>query len=474
MSDAAGSLFGIGEILAAAGGTLFRPASAAGRVSSVAVDSRTVQPGALFVALVGERADGHDFAAEAAGRGAAALLVEGGKAARVAAALDAAGAPAALIAVDSPLAALHLLARRHLEGLPGVTRVGVTGSSGKTTTKEIIGAVLRTAGPAAVNEGNLNSEIGLPIACFAVRAAHRHAVFEMGMNHAGEMAALAEIVRPDLALITNIGTAHVGLLGSRDAIAREKKAVFSRFDGPQTGFLNEAEPYREALADGVRGKIVLFGPRSTRGFEGSESLGLDGTLIHWEGSRVRFPLFGPHNLANALAAVSVAREIGLSPADIRRGLESVHPLFGRSEIIRGPVTVVFDGYNANPDSMEQALGFLEELPWAGRKIAVLGGMRELGEAAAAAHAALGRRLAGSRLDAVLLFGEEMEAAWRPLSASPRAASASWTADFETLAARAGEVICGGDLLLIKGSRGMELERLLPFVTGERVRVSRCS
>ena len=201
-------------------------------------------------------------------------------------------------------------------------------------------------------------------------------------------------------------------------------------------------------------------------------MGLDGTLIHWEGSRIRFPLFGPHNLANALGAISMAREIGLPAADIRRGIESVAPLFGRSELFRGPVTVIFDGYNANPDSMEQAISFLEELPWEGRKLAVLGSMRELGAQSAEAHGALGRRLSGSRLDAFFLLGEEMEQAWRALSGSARAGSAVWSTDFDTLSLRVRQVLRERDILLIKGSRGLELERLLPLVTGERE--SRCS
>ena len=249
----------------------------------------------------------------------------------------------------------------HLGRLPSVTRVGVTGSNGKTTTKEIIGGILTRHASTAVNEGNLNSEIGLPMACFGVGPRHRYAVLEMGMNRVGEMDILADIVRPDLALITNIGTAHIGLLGSQDAIAAEKKRIFAHFDGRQTGFLPEGERYGAFLAEGVRGKMVVFGPGSTPGFERSESMGLGGTLIHWEGFRIRFPLFGPHNLANALGALSVARELGVPNAEIRDGLEAVAPLFGRSQVINGPVTVIADCYNANPDSMARSLEFLESL-----------------------------------------------------------------------------------------------------------------
>ncbi|HTP59424.1 MAG TPA: UDP-N-acetylmuramoyl-tripeptide--D-alanyl-D-alanine ligase, partial [Spirochaetia bacterium] len=369
------------------------------------------------------------------------------------------------VAVADTLAALQALARFHMGRIPSVTRIGITGSSGKTTTKEILGAILTRAAPTAVNEGNLNSEIGLPLACFAVGSGHRFCVFEMGMNHAGEMGVLADIVRPDLALLTNIGTAHVGLLGSQEEIAKEKKKIFAYFDGHQTAFLPEGEKFLPFLRKGVKGRIVLFGPRSTRGYRGSENQGLGGTLIHWEGSRIRFPLFGPHNLANALGAISVARELGVPNAEIRDGLEAVTPLFGRSQILRGRVTVIVDCYNANPDSMGQALSFVAEVPWDGRKIVVLGGMRELGAETAQAHAALGRMLKDSGFDAIYLLGAEMEKAWEALPGGTAASRARWFADLGGLGAELDARLVPGDLVLLKGSRGLEMERLLPAITG---------
>ena len=430
-------------------------------LSSVVVDSRLARGGCLFIALGGERTDGHEYLSQAVDAGAACLLISEAQAARRKGELArlAARSGARAVAAADTLAALQELARFHMRRLPPITRIGVTGSNGKTTTKEIIGALLSREAPTAVNEGNLNSEIGLPLACFSVTASHRFAVFEMGMNRAGEMDILADIVCPDLALVTNVGTAHIGLLGSREAIAREKAKIFSRFDGRQTGFLNEEEPFFALLAEGTRGRIVRFGPRSTKGFEGSESLGLDGTLIRWEGSRIRFPLFGPHNLANALGAISVARELAISSAAIREGLESVVPLFGRSQILRGSVTVLVDCYNANPDSMASAIGFVDGLPWNGRKLAVLGAMRELGVEAGQAHGALVRLAAGAGFDAVFLLGEEMEEAAREQAAD----SVRWFADAESLGEALARGVREGDLVLVKGSRGMELERVLPRI-----------
>jgi len=463
------------SLVAGSGGAaLAWPRSNAG-IESVTHDSRAVTKGSLFVALPGERTDGHEFLAQAAASGAAALLVSDAQASRRRAELDALVSRYGLgiVSVADTLAGLQNLARARMRSFAAVTRIGVTGSNGKTTTKEIIGSLLSRHAPTAVNEGNLNSEIGLPLACFGVNSGHRYAVFEMGMNRRGEMDVLADIVRPDLALITNVGTAHIGLLGSRDAIAAEKKKIFAHFDGRQTGFLPEGERYQAFLAEGVRGKMIVFGPGSTPGFEGSESMGLGGTLIHWEGFRIRFPLFGPHNLANALGALSVARELGVPNAEIRDGLEAVTPLFGRSQVIHGTVTVIADCYNANPDSMELALEFLETLPGEGRRIAVLGGMRELGDETGPAHAALGERLRGTGLDAVLLFGAEMEHAWKAAAGGAVAPRISWTVDMDALGGRLQSLVRPGDIVLLKGSRGLELERLLPLLAAHSNRGDRC-
>ena len=459
------ALMSLPQAVSGARGVLLFPVAKAPAISSVAIDSRAVTPGALFVALTGERTDGHAYLTQALENGAAALLIREDKARVMGDALraQAAAKGAAVIVAADTLTALQDLARSHMRRIPGVTRIGVTGSNGKTTTKEIIGGILSIGSHAAVNEGNLNSEIGLPVACFSVEPAHRYAVFEMGMNRRGEMDILVDIVRPDLALITNIGTAHIGILGNKQHIAEEKKKIFALFSGTQTGFLPEEEPFSAFLAEGVKGRVVFFGPKSTRGYRGSESLGLDGTLINWEGFRIRFPLFGPHNVMNALAGITVGLELGVPLAEIKDGLEADTPLFGRSQVIKGPVTVAFDCYNANPDSMAQALSFLEQVPWKGRKVAVLGGMRELGAESAEAHRALGRRLSSAAVDEVILFGAEMADAWAQLSAERRARG-FWTEDYEELASVVGRLVREGDLLLIKGSRGLELERLLSLVS----------
>ncbi len=430
-------------------------------VFNISIDSRTAGKGSLFVALRGERTDGHRYLGQAVQAGASVLLVsdsfasENGNQCRVL------QESADILIVSDPLSALQDLARWHMKGLPGVERIGITGSTGKTTTKEIVGAVLSRFAPTAVNEGNLNSEIGLPLAVFKVDPGHRYAVFEMGMNRVGEMDILADIVRPNCAAITNVGTAHIGILGSRDAIAAEKKKVFSRFSAEGLGFVYEDDDYRDFLSEGVTGTVLTFGRRTTRGFEGAVSRGLSGYEIRYLGASLSFPLMGEHNLLNALCALSLASELGVPLSLAAEGLESVKPLFGRGEIISGEITLVVDCYNANADSMARSIATVRDLQWQGRKILVLGSMLELGENSAEAHGAVGRLAAESGADAVFLFGEEMEFGKRGLDGAGFEGFSLFTSDYEVLSRSVGNFVRPGDLVLLKGSRGMELERLLP-------------
>jgi UDP-N-acetylmuramoyl-tripeptide--D-alanyl-D-alanine ligase len=364
----------------------------------------------------------------------------------------------AYIIVEQSLPALQTLAAHHM-GRREAFRICISGSSGKTTTKEITGAILAREAPSFMNRGNLNSEIGLPLSVFELKKDSRFAVMEMGVNHEGEMDILTEIVKPQAALITNIGAAHIGMFGSREKIAAEKKKLFLALEKGRQAYVYEGDPCFGYLKEGVAAEVLPFGETTTPGFTGAKDLGLEGYILSLGGKSARFPLPGPYNLRNALGAVSLCRGLGISENAILGGLEAVRPLFGRGQVFRGDITIFEDCYNANPDSMTKAIDFLDSLPWEGRKIAVLGSMKELGAASREAHRDIGARIINSDFAGVFLFGEEMEAAHDWLGKNHFAGVLRCFTDFEELKAELESFAAPGDIVLVKGSRSLALERI---------------
>jgi UDP-N-acetylmuramoyl-tripeptide--D-alanyl-D-alanine ligase len=437
--------------------------------TSVSIDSRKTEPGGLFTALSGSGDDGHRFVEAAFEKGAAGALVNAAKLDdKNLALLDLAkNRGKELVAVENTLSGLQNAARVYLDKFPGLLKIGITGSSGKTTTKEIAASLVSREKKTVVSQGNFNSETGLPLSVFEVRPGHEAGIFEMGMNRRGEIEELAGILRPHIALVTGIGTAHIGILGSREAIAQEKKNIFSKFTGTEKALIPEDDEYRGFLALGVKGKVIFYGALSLPELGSVRDMGLEGAEIIWEGQAVRFALPGGYNIRNALGAAAIAKEVPVSGRAIREGLALVKPLFGRGEILAGPVTVIRDCYNANPESVAQVLAFCDGLPWRGRRVYVMGSMLELGKASEDAHAVMGRRLALSKADMVFLFGEETEAAASAIEKGDSKA-VSWfhTNKFEKLSEALEDYVRPGDLVLLKGSRGCALERLTDlFVKG---------
>ena len=439
------------------------------RVSQVIADSRLARAGSLFVALPGQHADGHEFVHDAFRRGATAALVR----------QDRHIEPAehgTLIAVDDPLTALYDLACGHSAVHRAAVRIAVTGSSGKTTTKEILGAILHRASRSLVSEASFNAEVGLPMSVLRMTGQERFAVFEVGINSIGEMERYAALARPDHALITNIGSAHVGRLGSRRDIAREKGALLRSVPATGCVYLREQEPAADLLLAGVCARVIRYGANATIGYERSENLGLDGWSIHWEGLQFRFSLPGRHNLDNALAALTVAAELGFDPQTVAAGIEAVRPAPGRLTVHRGRrCTVIDDGYNANPESVRAALALLggEGLGGEGlgderspaRRVVVLGPMLELGRYGARAHLDLAQPLIDAGVDILCCFGE----ATRPLrdafadgiGGADAADRAIWTETIEGIDGRLRAIVRDDDLVLLKASRAFRIERLLP-------------
>jgi UDP-N-acetylmuramoyl-tripeptide--D-alanyl-D-alanine ligase len=444
------------ELAAATGGRWIGTPPAA--LEGVSTDTRTIGAGSLFVALRGERFDAHEFLADAAGRGAAAAVVAEARA----------GDPSPLprLAVPDTLAALGSIARHHRLRFR-IPVVGVTGSNGKTTTREMIAAILATRGPVLKTEGNLNNEVGVPLTLFGLDASHQAAVVEMGMSHPGEIARLAAIALPQVGVVTLAAPAHLEGLGTVDAVADAKAELFQGL--PEGGIAianaDDARMLRRAQASGRR--MMTFS--AARGRRGDVvvleivSQGADGLrFVLGVGNRelpVHIPgLVGAHNAANAAGA---AIALGCTDREIARGLASVRPVGRRLRLERLPsgVQLVDDCYNANPASMSAALRTLVELAaQGGRPVAVLGDMLELGAFEAEAHRALGEEAARAGVAVLAAFGPRARAA----AESARAAGldAFHSEEIDALVRWARATLQPTDVLLVKGSRGMKLERLV--------------
>ena len=436
--------------------------------SSVSIDSRNVKEGALFVALTGTLNDGHSFVHAAFNAGARGAMVESSKLDSFNLAAIAQKTGKELIAVENTLKGLQDSARVYLEKFPKLLKIGITGSSGKTTTKEIAAAIISTEKNTVMNRGNLNSETGLPLSVFEVRPHHEVGVFELGMNRKGEIAEITAVLKPNIALITNIGHAHIGNIGSMQAIAEEKKNIFSLLADNDAALIPNDDEYCDFLADGLGGRARFYGAGLFTELEGVHSLGLEGSEISWAGENIRFALPGKHSLDDAMAAIAIAREVPVSSSAIKRGLENVKPLFGRLEILKGRTTVIQDCYNANPESAQKVLEFCDSLDWNGRKLYVAADMLELGKDSLPAHSHIGSLLAESKADMIFLFGEEIRSAAQCLKNKGR--PFFHTDNILELSAALDSYVQTGDLVLLKGSRGCALERLSGMLT-EAVNVS---
>ena len=432
--------------------------------SSVVIDSRLVVKGSLFVALKGERSDGHDFLKNAADSGATILVVD--LALNSKAVQDdikyCLNLGASILKVDNTLKALQLLAKSYIAKFPKLIRIGVTGSSGKTTTKEILGAILSTRYKVVMTEGNFNSEIGLPLMAFKVRSGDEVLILEMGIDHVGEMDDLVSILNPQLALITHIGSAHIGKFGKQSILAEEKGKIFSNFKDDCVGFISQSDDAAFNEKKKYLGRTFLYGDRYNKGFEFSNK-GIDGWRIKSGRDEVLFPLHGKYNLHNFFAAVSVASYLGIDSSSILQGVSTVKPLFGRGRIIRGDVSIIEDCYNANEQSVISVLDFFRELSWEGRKILVLGSMKELGTISAEIHSKIGKIISNYKFDMIFLYGEEVLWTYKSIDLSSFFGGVYYFDDFEKLKEQVIEKKSSGDLWLLKGSRSMELEKLEPFL-----------
>ncbi len=432
------------------------PAGAEGVVRGISTDSRTIRPGELFVPLRGPKYDGHDFLLRALQNGAAACLSEE----------VIAGLKVPVIQVEDSLRALGDLAAAHRRNYQGPL-VAVTGSSGKTTTKEMLAAILERTAPGLKSAGNFNNLVGVPLTLFGLRPEeHRWAVIEMGMSARGEIARLAEIAAPTLGLITNIGPAHLETLHGLDGVARAKGELFAALQPGAVAVINADDPRVLALpvANGVHRLLYgLSGEAEVR----AEAVVARGRQVRFRlcvgdrSARVVLPVAGRFNVSNALAAAAVARALGVPFDTIVAGLCGFRPLQGRMQLcpLASGALLLKDDYNANPLSMGAALEALDQLDGEGRRIAVLGDMFELGDESHRLHREVGAR-AARHCDLLLLLGDMagvMADGARAAGLAPRRIRIA--TDHEEAAACLARVLRTGDRVLVKGSRGMRMERI---------------
>jgi UDP-N-acetylmuramoyl-tripeptide--D-alanyl-D-alanine ligase len=425
-------------------------------INKVSSDSRTIKPGELFVALRGENFEGHDFVEAAARAGATAALVDLKWAGNVPNNFP-------LLRATDTLQAYQALAANYRRSL-ALKVLAITGSNGKTSTKDFAASVLARRFRVTKTEGNFNNHVGLPRTILEATSDDEVAVWELGMNHPGEIAALAKMAGPDAAIITNIGVAHIEFMGSREAIAREKGALAEAIEPNGTVILNADDPFSEGIAARSRAKVIFAGIEggSVRAIEIRQSAdGSEFTIV--EGAhrcRAQLPVAGLHMVQNALLAVAAGRAFGLSIEECAAGLAAAPLTKARLQIKEiGGVQFLDDSYNANPDSMKAALRTLVELDTEGKRIAVLGEMRELGTESERGHREVGETAATLGLNLLITIGNtaELIAEGARAAGLDKVSSVRSTSDAAKLL---GEIAEPGDLVLIKGSRGARTEQVI--------------
>lgn len=430
-------------------------------IDGVSTDTRTLERGNLYVPLTGESFDGHDFVDAAVHRGAAALLWQEDR--------ELPNCDVPVILVPDTLAALQKLAAAYRNQLP-VRIIGVTGSNGKTTTKDLLASVLSTTYKVHKTKGNLNNHIGLPLTLLQMEENTEMAVIEMGMSGRGEIEFLSRLARPEAAIITNIGEAHLLQLGSRREIAKAKVEILSGLTEGGLFVYHGDEPLiPEVLPemDKPEGMLTFtFGIRDTNDLYPIATM-MDGKGTHFTVSTdaehsMYLPMLGTHNVINALAAIAVGRYMGVTVADVAAGLKKAQITGMRIEVMESidGLTILNDAYNASPLSMKAALQLFQSMRGYKRKFAVLGDMLELGSSAAEYHREIGSLLTPDTVDYVYTYGElAAHIALEAIKVYPASRVKAFT-DKEELIKHLARETAQKDIILVKGSRGMKLEQVV--------------
>jgi UDP-N-acetylmuramoyl-tripeptide--D-alanyl-D-alanine ligase len=434
--------------------------------SGVCIDSRAVKPGQLFIAIQGDRFDGHDFIPQAFEAGASGVILSMAR--------DLHSKDKVLIRVQDTLVALQEIARAHRSKF-NIPVIAVTGSNGKTTTKEMAACILTRQFRLLTNEGNLNNHIGVPLTLLRLEPMHQAAVIEMGINRRGELSRLCQIAQPQAGLITNIGPTHLEFLGDVEGVARAKAELLEALTPEGVAILNADDEYFQYLATKVKGGLITFSLRSQADMMASAVVlhpdrGPTFRLKSRIGSKageveVTLSVVGRHNIYNALGAAALGAYMGMDLDVIRQGLEDFKPVSMRSQLLElKGLRILNDAYNANPASMRSALETLAGLGSSGQKIAVLGDMLELGGPGEVAHREVGREAALAGIQYLITMGSLAEQiAQGALSAGMDETRVMHCQGPEDVGQAIIKVARPGDDILIKGSRKMKMERILEFI-----------
>jgi UDP-N-acetylmuramoyl-tripeptide--D-alanyl-D-alanine ligase len=438
-------------------------------VTGVSIDSRTLAVGEVFFAIQGHRLDGHGFLAEAASRGAACMVVH--------TLPDDVPANVPLVLVEDTTKALGRLAAWH-RGRFAIPVVAVTGSNGKTTTKELTAGVLATRWTVLKPERSFNNQWGLPLTLLQLGPEHQAAMLEIGSNAPGEVAALAALAAPTVGIVTTVAAVHTEFLGSLEGVREEKAGLVRALPADGAAVLNADDARVAGMARDTRARVITYGRSSTAHVRAvgeivDDERGLAFTLAAGvERCPVTLALAGRHNVTNALAAAAAGVALGLPLADIARGLADVRPVAGRCVWRRaGDVTILDDSYNASPTSVRAALETVAEHRRGRRLVVVLGDMLELGAISDDAHRDVGRAVAALAVDEFIGVGRAMQAA---VDAARDAglAEARHLTTFEDTVAHLLKRLTAGDLVLVKGSRGMRMERVVDALVARLARSGR--
>ncbi len=456
----------ISEIIKATQGNLLT-GSPEKIIDNVSIDSRRISAGSLFIPLKGEKCDGHIFIDAAFNQGATASLLRKGN--PVIQRLKNVLQDKILIEVEEPLKALGDIARWWRDKF-SATIVAITGSNGKTTTKELLWNIISEKTAAIKNPGNWNNLIGLPLSLFQLNATMKVAVLEMGMSEKGEIGRLTEICKPQIGLITNIGPCHLETLTTLEDVAEAKAELFERLESSDIAIINKDDFRAASLAERTHAEIVSFGVEKgdihALNIRSYNCCGAEFDLnVMGEKTTVRLKSLGKQFLSNALAAAAIAHTIGSGTEEIRKGLESFTGIPGRMETINlGGVQIINDAYNANPVSMQASLSALSSITTGNHKIAVLGDMLELGPQSIKFHTQIGEKAAGLNIDHLFLIGDFSSFVRKgAVSGGMNSKNITVCDNLKNIADILKNKMVDGDSILLKGSRKMEMEKIIELL-----------